>query len=578
MKADEDQARAVARTHLERGIRNALFTFLLASALSLTLLFVVSYFDHKGRRELRLNAHWLTTTLRKHRRCGHRHRRPRPGHFLNPVAEALTGWSAEEASGKPLDDVFRIVNEETGQPVESPSGRSSATGASSAWPTTRCSSPRTGPSGPSTTVPPRSATSEAASCGVVLVFRRHHGRKRRGRAADQRGGEEVTARVVRRRRIGLRRRRAIHLERNRAGRDAPRVPRRAKTVGSASSRCSCHPEPRGPWRGSSADSPRREGTSYETRHRREGRLVNARLAHYLERAVTAPRRHGSHPDASGSSRDITEQRRGRGGASSCYRSAPRDDRARTSSWRCSPTSSGTRSPPSATPSSSRSARRPGADLEWSKEVIDRQVKHLARLIDDLLDVSRITRGKIRAPQGDALDLAPILDQAVETVRPLLDERKHELTVSIAPGTSAARGRPDPARADPRQPAHQRRQVHRRRGPHLAHRRTERATTSSSRSATPASASRPRCCPQMFDLFAQGDRSLARSEGGLGIGLTLVQKLAEMHGGSVTATSDGPGKGSEFSVRLPRWPAAGQGETPRRAASRSPRRGPHPRRR
>ena len=61
---------------------------------------------------------------------------------------------------------------------------------------------------------------------------------------------------------------------------------------------------------------------------------------------------------------------------------------------------------------------------------------------------------------------------------------------------------------------------------------------------------PEMLPRMFELFAQGDRSLARSEGGLGIGLTLVRSLAEMHGGTVTATSDGPGKGSEFVVRLP----------------------------
>ena len=62
---------------------------------------------------------------------------------------------------------------------------------------------------------------------------------------------------------------------------------------------------------------------------------------------------------------------------------------------------------------------------------------------------------------------------------------------------------------------------------------------------------PESLPQMFELFAQGDRSLARSEGGLGIGLTVAKKLVEMHGGSITATSDGPGKGSEFTVRLPR---------------------------
>ena len=84
---------------------------------------------------------------------------------------------------------------------------------------------------------------------------------------------------------------------------------------------------------------------------------------------------------------------------------------------------------------------------------------------------------------------------------------------------------------------------------------------------------PELLPRMFDLFAQGDRSLARSEGGLGIGLTLVRSLAELHGGTVTATSDGPGKGSEFVVRLPAAGGAGPGpdptrqEDPRAAAAR-----------
>ena len=73
-------------------------------------------------------------------------------------------------------------------------------------------------------------------------------------------------------------------------------------------------------------------------------------------------------------------------------------------------------------------------------------------------------------------------------------------------------------------------------------------------------------PRIFELFAQADRSLARSEGGLGIGLTLVQELAELHGGTVTATSEGPGKGSEFVLRLPvaEAPAAAAGGSPQAA--------------
>ena len=77
---------------------------------------------------------------------------------------------------------------------------------------------------------------------------------------------------------------------------------------------------------------------------------------------------------------------------------------------------------------------------------------------------------------------------------------------------------------------------------------------------------PEKLPQMFELFAQGDRTLARSEGGLGIGLTIVKKLVEMHGGSVTAQSEGPGKGSEFTIRLP---AASRPVVPAAAAADAP---------
>ena len=113
----------------------------------------------------------------------------------------------------------------------------------------------------------------------------------------------------------------------------------------------------------------------------------------------------------------------------------------------------------------------------------------------------------------------------------------------------ARGRPLEARADPREPPDQRREVHRRRGPIALTARHE-GTDIVIRVRDTGMGISPELMPRIFDLFAQGDRTMARSEGGLGIGLTLVQKLAEMHGGTVTAASEGPGKGSEFTVRLP----------------------------
>ena len=187
-------------------------------------------------------------------------------------------------------------------------------------------------------------------------------------------------------------------------------------------------------------------------------------------------------------------------------------------------------------------------LEWSREVIARQVHNFAHLIDDLLDVSRITEGKIRL-RKELTDATPIVRNAMETVKPLIEQRKHELLLSF---TSAdVRLEADPVRLE---------QI-------LVNLLTNAAKY------TPAGGRihlivgvegeevlfrvrdngvgiPPESLPQMFQLFAQGDRTVARSEGGLGIGLTLVKSLAELHGGTVTATSSGPDKGSEFIVRLP----------------------------
>jgi CheY-like chemotaxis protein len=186
--------------------------------------------------------------------------------------------------------------------------------------------------------------------------------------------------------------------------------------------------------------------------------------------------------------------------------------------------------------------------QWSLGVMNRQIRHLARLIDDLLDVSRITRGKIQL-RKEIVDIAPIIKSAVETVQPLLHVRKHELTVSTTSGTLWLDA--DPTRLE---------QI-------LSNLLNNAAKYTDNGGQIWLTAEQegkdivikvrdtgigiaPEKLPQMFELFAQGNPSLARSEGGLGIGLTLARSLAEMHGGTVVAQSEGPGQGSEFTVRLP----------------------------
>jgi CheY-like chemotaxis protein/two-component sensor histidine kinase len=187
-------------------------------------------------------------------------------------------------------------------------------------------------------------------------------------------------------------------------------------------------------------------------------------------------------------------------------------------------------------------------MEWSMEVINRHLRHLSRLIDDLLDVSRITRGKIELRRS-VVDATPILEGAVETIRPILEERKHTLDIALDRGNLWVNV--DPTRLE---------QI-------VVNLLNNAAKYSKNQSRIWLEARRhghevaikvrdagigipPERLHEIFELFAQGDRSLARSEGGLGIGLTVVRKLVELHGGSVTARSDGLGKGSEFTARLP----------------------------
>jgi len=182
------------------------------------------------------------------------------------------------------------------------------------------------------------------------------------------------------------------------------------------------------------------------------------------------------------------------------------------------------------------------------EMIDRQTAHMARLVDDLLDISRITSGKIRL-QPVPIDASAVVNSALEISRPLLESRRHQCILSLP--QQGLRVMADPDRLA---------QV-------LANLLNNSAKYTKEDGRIWLSVDREgdeavfrvrdtgigipaEMLSKVFDLFTQVDRSLDRSQGGLGIGLTLVRRLVEMHGGRVQATSAGPGLGSEFVVRLP----------------------------
>ena len=206
------------------------------------------------------------------------------------------------------------------------------------------------------------------------------------------------------------------------------------------------------------------------------------------------------------------------------------------------------------------ARKLADDPQMKKTVnlVKRQVTHLARLVDDLLDVSRITQGRIeqrRAPH----ELAPILAQARESVEPLLRDKQHVLLVSTSFEPLFVYG--DHARLV---------------------QSVANVLTNAAKYTDPGGEIRlelrrqngqavivvsdtgvgivPELLPRVFDLFVQGDRSLDRSQGGLGIGLSVVKRLVEMHQGRVSAFSEGPGHGSVFEIHLPLIDAPASSQT------------------
>ena len=195
-------------------------------------------------------------------------------------------------------------------------------------------------------------------------------------------------------------------------------------------------------------------------------------------------------------------------------------------------------------------RRIGAApaIERAANIVERQARHLGRLLDDLLDVSRITRGMIDL-RCETVALAAAVTDALEAARPLIDEAGHAVSLSLPSNpvyveadptrleqivvnilNNAAKYTPPKGRITVN--------VFQEDGKGVLRIRDTGVGIS------------PEMLPRIFDLFTQGDQSLAHTSGGLGVGLTLVHRLIELHGGRVSVHSDGAGRGSEFTIRLP----------------------------
>jgi signal transduction histidine kinase/DNA-binding response OmpR family regulator len=207
----------------------------------------------------------------------------------------------------------------------------------------------------------------------------------------------------------------------------------------------------------------------------------------------------------------------------------------------------------------RLARNDVTVVEEARTMMERQLGQLVRLIDDLLDVSRITRGKLEL-RKERIELASVINNAIETARPLIEEAGHQLTISL-PAQSIFLDA-DPVRlAQVFSNLLNNAAKYMERGGHIwltAERRAREViiTVRDTGIGIPSQS-----LPVIFDMFSQVDQSLEKSRGGLGIGLTLVKRLIELHGGRVEAHSEGPGCGSEFRTYLPVEALAPEPEPP-----------------
>ena len=452
--------------------------------------------------------------------------------FLNPVAQSLTRWNADEAEGQPVGKVFNVIDEQTRKPAENSALRAMREGAVAGLASHTVLVAKDGTETPIDESGAQIKDAQGRVIGAVLVFRDISERRRaedRFRMALE-ASPSATVMVDRAGRIALvnaQTERLFGYTRDELIGQAVEmlVPERFRRR---------HPKHRAEF--AAAPRMRPMGTGRDLYGlRKDGTEVPIEVG-------LNPLEVGGEVFVLSSIVDLTERRRAEN---------VRDEADRRKDEFLATLAHELRNPLAPLRNGVEILRR--VDMNTSqfrdvREMMGRQVQLMVRLVDDLLDVSRVTRNKIRL-QKQPTDLAALVSLAVEIARPLIERHRHELTISLPH---------EPVRlvADPSRLAQA-----------IANLLINAAKFSGEGNRITIGAARegdqvvvrvrdrgigiaPDMLPRIFDMFAQASDPALHPEGGLGIGLTLVQALVEMHEGRVQAFSEGPGKGSEFVVRLP----------------------------
>jgi PAS domain S-box-containing protein len=460
--------------------------------------------------------------------------------LLNPVAEALTGWSTADAAGQPLARVFPIVNEATRRPVDDPVAKVLATGRVQGLANHTVLIARDGTERPidDSAAPILGMNGEILGC--VLIFRDVSERRRLERELSER---LEAARLL-----------AAIVESSHDAIVSKTLDGTIRTWNASAARMFGYPAEEAVGRHISLIIPpdrRAEETTIiarlcagervdelETvRVRKDGGLVDVSL-------TISPIRDpaGRVVGASKIARDIGDRKR--------WERALRDADRRKDEFLAT-LAHELRNPLAPIRHAVQVfglEGRPPTELRWAHDVVERQVRHMARLLDDLLDVSRISHGKLEL-RRERIELSAVFQAAVETSRPLIDAARHELVATL-----------------PEEPIHLDAD-----GVRLA--QVVSNLLNNAARYTPAGGTiwlagersgdevvvtvrddgtgiDAEMLPRIFDMFSQGSGAPEGAPGGLGIGLSLVRGVVELHGGRVEARSEGPGRGSEFVVRLP----------------------------